>query len=119
MRSSQTPDEQVTATRRRTSYRLHVLSWRLAFLAGVLTALAQVLRANHVIGHLASVVVVVPLVAVFGGALLLALVTGAIQAAHFSVNPLGRGAVQRQVRFGRMLLVDLVTLPWSPHARRE
>ncbi|RQX08664.1 hypothetical protein DDE19_34710 [Micromonospora ureilytica] len=113
------PDEQVAATRRRTSYRLHVLSWRLAFLAGALTALTQVLRANHVIGHLASVVVVVALAAVFCGALLLVLVTGAIQAAHFSVNPLGRGAVQRQVRFGRMLLVDLVTLPWSPQGHRR
>ncbi|MET7963372.1 hypothetical protein [Micromonospora zamorensis] len=38
-----------------------VLSWRLAFLAGALAALTQVLRANHVIGHLASVVVVVRL----------------------------------------------------------
>ncbi|MEU8331291.1 hypothetical protein [Micromonospora sp. NPDC048839] len=112
------PHDQVIATRRRTSYRLHVLSWRLAFLTGALAALTQFLRAQHVIGHPASVVVVVPLVAVFCGSLFLMLVTGAMQAAHFSVNPLGRGVVQRQVRFSRMLLVDLVTLPWSPNARR-
>lgn len=113
------PDEQVAATTRRTSYRLHVLSWRLVFLAGALTVLTEVLRANHVIGHRASVVVVAALAVVLCGAWLLVLVTGAIQAAHFSVKPLGRGAVQRQVRFGRMLLVDLVTLPWSPQGRRR
>ncbi|MGW3784328.1 hypothetical protein ACWD5Z_07065 [Micromonospora chokoriensis] len=113
------PYEQMTATRRRTSYRLHVLSWRLAFLTGVLTALTEVLSANHIIGHLASVVVVVPLVAVFCGSVCLVVVTGAIQAAHFSVSPLGKGPVQRQIRFSRMLLVDLVTLPLNPSARQE
>ncbi|GLZ58672.1 hypothetical protein [Micromonospora sp. NBRC 107095] len=109
----------VAEIRDRRSYQLHVLSWRLAFAAAALAALTQVLRANHLIGHLASVVVVVPLVAVFCGSVCLVLVTGAIQAAHFSAQPLGRGTVQRQIRFSRMLLVDLVTLPLNPYGRRK
>ncbi|MEU1812918.1 hypothetical protein [Micromonospora aurantiaca (nom. illeg.)] len=39
--------------------------------------------------------------------------TGAVQAAHFSTAPLGGGSIHRQIRFSRMLLVDLFTLSWS------
>ncbi|MEH0974182.1 hypothetical protein V6U77_23930 [Micromonospora sp. CPCC 205546] len=105
--------DQLDAVRRRKSYRLFVLSWRLAFLAAGLGALTQILWSSHLISQTAMVVVIVPLILVFCVSVFTTIVTGAIQAAYFSVHPLGRGPIQRQVRFGRMFLMDLVTVPWS------
>ncbi|MDG4780324.1 hypothetical protein O7614_11795 [Micromonospora sp. WMMD961] len=111
--------EQVAATRGRMSYRLLVLSWRVIFVSIAVIASTQVLKAHHLISHGVSVGIVAPLVAVFVVSVLTAIVTMAIQAAHFSVSPLGRGILERQMRFSRMFLVDLVTLPWNPSARRK
>ncbi|MBQ1017273.1 hypothetical protein KBX71_05255 [Micromonospora sp. D93] len=99
--------------RRRRSYRLHVLSWRAMFLSLATIASTQVLQAYHLISHGVSVGIVAPLAAVFVVSALTVIVTLGIQAAYLSANPLGRGIRERQIRFSRMLLVDLVSLPWS------
>lgn len=105
--------DQVDAVRRRRSYRLFVLSWRLTCLAAALGAATQILWSNGLISQPVRVVVIVPLCLLFCVSVFTVIVTGAIQAAYFSGNPLGRGPTQRQIRFSRMFLVDLATLPWS------
>ncbi|MEU5908129.1 hypothetical protein [Micromonospora sp. NPDC047527] len=99
--------------RRRRSYRLHVLSWRAMFLSLAVIASTQVLQAYHLVRHEVSVGVVAPLAVVFVVSATTGIVTLGIQAAYLASNPLGRGIHERQIRFARMLLVDLVTLRWS------
>lgn len=100
--------------RSRKSYRLLVLSWRSLLLALAIGALITALSINGIIGHTTEVVLILPCVLAFLVSALVAVVALAIEAAHFSQTPLGRGPTQRQARFSTMFLVDLVTLRVLP-----
>lgn len=119
--TSSTYRDNIIATRNRKSYRLLVLSWRVLCLAVAVGALTQVLWANRLISHTVMIILMVPVILVFLGCWLVGLATLAIQAAHFSVNPLARGVIRRQVAFSRMFVVDVFTLPWrlSNNSERE
>lgn len=100
--------------RNRKSYRLLVLSWRSNLLALAIGVLIQVLSINDIVGHTTEIVLALPCVLVFLVSALVAVVALAIEAAHFSHTPLGRGPIQRQARFSIMFFVDLVTLRVLP-----
>ena len=100
--------------RSRKSYRLLILSGRSLLLALAIGALVTALSVNGIIGHTAQVVLILPCALVFLVSWLLAVVALAIEAAHLSQTPLGRGPTQRQARFSSMFLVDLVTLRLLP-----
>ncbi|GIJ35042.1 hypothetical protein [Micromonospora sediminimaris] len=104
--------EKVAVVRRRKSYRLLVLSWRVAFLAVGAGAAVIILRENNLIGHSMLIAFAVPIIVVFCVSFIVVIVVGAIDSAHSSINPLGRGLIQRQLRFSCMFLSDLFTLSW-------
>lgn len=111
--------DELDAIRSRRSYRLLVLSWRVASLAAASGALAQILWTSHLMSRTVLIALIVPIGLVFCVSVFVVIGASAIQVAYFSSSPLGGGPIQRQVRFSRMLFVDIVTLPWSLTKRSD
>ncbi|NGM15251.1 hypothetical protein [Verrucosispora sioxanthis] len=105
--------DQVAMVRRIRSYRLLVVSWRLMFLSAAAGALAVLLRENDVISQAVLAVLIAPIIVVYCLSFFVVIGAGAIHSVQSSAIPLGRGILERQMRFSRMFLADLFTLPWN------